>query len=223
MIRIILIVVTVALLAGQALSQDIESSLIDSVSRALEANQDSLLLSYSLGETGYRQDKWSWRSGGSSTICTVAPVIVGVLWWKFDDPDSVHEYYSGWSQTYVKNPDRTGPVALILSGIIIGPSIGYFACGKVEQGVNGIVIRSLISSSSFLLGVKLGSIRGGIFTMMIGSVVTIGFAIKDIVSVDDPVQKNDKDISCSAAPSLRIAPAYFADSGAAGLQLNLNF
>ena len=62
---------------------------------------------------------------------TLAPIAAGVIMWKLQKPQHIQKYNSQgrlyWD--YYKDPDRTLPIALIVAGVMIGPSTGYIYGG----------------------------------------------------------------------------------------------
>jgi hypothetical protein len=128
------------------------------------------------------------------------------------------------------NNDHT-PVggALILTGIIVGPSTGYFYGNCAGRGAQGILIRIATggvtvaltfavansydpdeSFSEFAAGTMAIGVAG------LGTAVIMYEAIHDISQVKSEVRKHNAGIS---SMSLSVAPKFFAQSKAFGLEL----
>jgi len=124
-------------------------------------------------------------------------------------------------------------IQLIATGVLIGPSLGYFYGGCTVRGITGIGIRvGLValtavaadaaarsssggSSGSFLEGV--GAVLG---VALVGSCVITIHAIYDIAKVKSTVRKHNRQFQ---ERSLSLVPTYFPDLDAAGLALQLTF
>lgn len=124
-------------------------------------------------------------------------------------------------------------IQLIATGVLIGPSLGYFYGGCTVRGIKGIGIRvGLValtavaadaaarsssggSSGSFLEGV--GAVLG---VALVGSCVITIHAVYDIAKVKSKVRKHNEKLR---ARSLGIVPTYSPNSDAPGLALQLTF
>ncbi len=197
------------------------------------------------GDIGY--SGFGHKSGNNAFLCsalgTFIPVVAGVAWWRFDDPRQktrTYSTYSGqpyyqWSNYgdyYYENPDRTVPICLILSGLTIGPSLGYFYGGCTSRGVTGLIIR--VGTGAVVGGVCWGLAEhsagsgleaavAGVAVGTAGALIILSDAIYDLAKVKCNVEKNNAKRAQQSSPSVILLPKYFADSGASGLQLEVNF
>ena len=170
-----------------------------------------------------------------SALSTFGPVATGALWWALDGPDAVRTYdtYGRSPGSYTKDPDRTGPITLIISGVMIGPSVGYFYGNATSRGVEGIAIRGGVAAASLIVGNEMGleiDIFGtgeadddGWLVVITGVAFVIGHAISDIASVKDHVRERNDELTYENRSSVTLTPKYFTGSGAAGLQLQVTF
>ena len=121
----------------------------------------------------------------------------------------------------------TPGVLLVASGIIVGPSLGYFYGGCGNRGGTGIAIRLGLGTLTFggmVIGASSSSgwdglgIAVGVF--LAGSGVITIHALYDIAKVESTVRKHNQKMQ---ARSLGIVPTYSPDSDAAGLALQMTF
>ena len=115
-------------------------------------------------------------------------------------------------------------VVLISSGVFIGPSLGYFYGGLAGRGLLGISIRAGFGLAGLALAPATDDC-GDSFICIPASVVigTLGVAastVYDIASVKRAVRKHNRSLGEKA---LVVTPAYFAKSGAAGIQMQIKF
>lgn len=173
-----------------------------------------------------------------SALSTFGPVATGVLWWALDGPEEIKSYSPDGRLrgSYPENPDRTGPVTLILSGIMIGPSAGYFYGDCADRGVKGTMLRVGIGALTMMAASKVASaaetgealdfsgLAAGLAVGAVGvGIITID-AIYDIGQVKNTVEnRNWKLMRQHEQTSVKLFPRYFADSGAGGLQLQVTF
>ncbi|MCJ7508357.1 MAG: hypothetical protein MUO85_06450, partial [candidate division Zixibacteria bacterium] len=170
-----------------------------------------------------------------SLFSTLIPVATGVAIWILDKPESVPNY-DPWGNVHYqdKEPNRAIPVTLILSGIFIGPSIGYFYAGESDRGLDGIGIRMVIAlGTTALLGTilakgtdtsgELGGLRiigAWALAAVIGSGLTVGHSIYDIAKVKSTVRKHNDSLKQT---TLILTPRYFVDSKTYGVGLQIKF
>jgi hypothetical protein len=128
----------------------------------------------------------------------------------------------------------TAPVILIGSGLIIGPSLGYFYGGLGARGMKGIVIRlgietaavgtALIVLSSVEEGdpwdEELGKVVLGVGVIGAGQALVLAQGIHDIAKVKGEVRKRNQSLKERA---LILSPKYFVHSRATGIQMQISF
>lgn len=161
-----------------------------------------------------------------SVMGVLLPIATGVALWKIDSPDSPHDYES---------LDRTIPVMLIVSGVVLGPSAGYFYGGCRERGATGILIRvgtgaltavaakaaaDAHESDGFM---DFSGLEAALTVGAIGSGIIVIEAIIDMALVKGAVEKKNIRIGQQKGPEVTLLPTYFADLGAGGLELNITF
>ncbi|UCC80434.1 MAG: hypothetical protein JSW64_03470 [Candidatus Zixiibacteriota bacterium] len=166
------------------------------------------------------------RAAQYSMMGVLLPIAAGVALWQIDSPDSPYGY---------ENPDRTIPVMLIVSGVVLGPSAGYFYGGCPERGATGILIRvgtgaltavaakaaaDAHESDGFM---DFSGLEAALTVGAIGSGIIVIEAIADMALVKGAVEKKNIRIGQQKGPEVTLLPTYFADSGATGLQLNVTF
>jgi hypothetical protein len=118
---------------------------------------------------------------------------------------------------------------LVASGIMVGPSLGYYygSCGG--RGGKGIAVRLGLSALTYGLGAffyyttdysgsGVEDVTPGV--LVAGSAAVTIHAICDIAKVKSTVRKHNEKIQ---ARSLGIVPTYSPDSDAPGLALQLTF
>ena len=118
----------------------------------------------------------------------------------------------------------------VITGIFLGPSLGYFYGGEAGRGLKGIAVRGSVAAASLLVGAELG-LEFNIFgtgdaddegwpIVILGAAFVTGHAIYDIAKVKGAVRKHNHQLQ---ERSLSVVPTYFPDSDAAGLALQLTF
>jgi hypothetical protein len=161
---------------------------------------------------------------------TVLPVATG-LGILFTDKDKIKRSYNAYTDkwyTYRESPNPTLPIVLLCSGIIIGPSLGYFYGGESDYGWKGIAIRSTTCLGA-LIGAEMASqetgevwngwsVWSGVFFICSG--VALVNSITDITKVRGAIREHNQFIRETA---ISLTPKYFADSGAGGLELRMTF
>ncbi|MCI0330504.1 MAG: hypothetical protein L0196_06070 [candidate division Zixibacteria bacterium] len=137
--------------------------------------------------------------------------------------------------------DEHWPIVVVAagSGILFGPSLGYFYGGRPGRGLGGIGVRLAIAGGAAAVA---GIIWSGssaeeedcglfgpcfpfippasILILAAGGVMVVAHSIYDIVQVKETVQKHNRSRQEKA---LTVAPAYFAQHGAPGLKLQARF
>jgi hypothetical protein len=141
-----------------------------------------------------------------SLFSTLIPVITGVTMLAVDKP--------------------TPGLTLISTGVILGPSAGYFYAGESIRGLIGIGIRSglgliVVASISANKDIDLGDMGLGKFIpSVMGSVVLLVCSVYDIGKVESWVRKHNDQL---LKTGLIFLPKYFAQSKALGIELKFIF
>ena len=141
-----------------------------------------------------------------SAAFTVFPTVAGIAMVTGEEGSST----GGW---------------LIISGLTLGPAIGYFSAGRVGRGFAGLGVRTLVLTGTIAL-VALGCQGGcsnedtGAKIIAVGGfVITAGLAAYDIATVRRKVP-----VEGSAHSSrIRIYPTYVAATKSPGLGVNIEF
>lgn len=170
-----------------------------------------------------------------SSATTLAPVAAGGIVWKLQSRRHIQERDAEGRVVcdYYKDPDRTLPIALVLTGIIIGPSSGYIYGGCSDQGIRGIGLRliiggaalgaaGLVANASSGESFDFGNVILAISVGGIGALFVVGYAALDIQHVEDAVrQHNARRASEKAKVSL--TPGLITSDQAPGLSLHIAF
>jgi hypothetical protein len=119
--------------------------------------------------------------------------------------------------------------ALLITGMIVGPSTGYFYGNCPGRGAQGILLRACTAGATVGLTAYLArdtdtgdfgdNIANAVLAIGVGGMgvgVLIYEAIHDISHVKSEVRMHNAGIS---SMSLRVAPKFFAQSKALGLEL----
>jgi hypothetical protein len=138
----------------------------------------------------------------------------------------------GLSMAGVGQEGGTAQMVLALSGLIVGPSLGYWYAGEVQGALKGIGLRTLSVGVGF--GVALaacsvgcdiwgsdtdGWILAGI-AAGVGAVMATVLAVNDIVRVDDRVRARNQRIK---GTSIDLGVAYVPETSSPGLQLSVHW
>ncbi len=197
-----------------------------------------LLVSYSKDESKlgglYQQEQTPFKLKSEnvglcfSLLGTFVPIGAGVLLWILDVPYHVeydrHAYFPYRIDRKVTS--RVIPIALIASGVIVGPSLGYFYAGEGWRGFKGMVIRLGTGGITVLCAALcLDSDLHNYAVLfedicIISSIVAVTDVIYDIAKVKSAVRKHN---SKPQKTSLILAPKYFTDSNAYGVGLQVRF
>jgi hypothetical protein len=164
---------------------------------------------------------------------TLIPVATGLGIW-FMDKGKIKRYddpYTDWSFSDREDPDRTLPTILIISGIMVGPSVGYFYGGEAGRGISGFSIRVGLGMLTFMgTGIAVSSsddgwdaISAAAIGISIGSGLILTHSIYDIVKVKSTIHKHNLELMRKSQTHVMLIPKYFADSGAGGLELRMTF
>jgi hypothetical protein len=165
-----------------------------------------------------------------SAFGTVIPTGLGFI---LAATRSGHEYYYndmyGYPYSYHDDPDQTVPALLISSGIILGPSLGYFYAGRPGRAFAGIGFRTAIGFGALIgafatCGWDCGEGEEAYDTawgiLIIGGALVAGSAIYDIGKVDNAVRAQNLK---HAGPKISVLPDYFPGHKTLGLRAKLTF
>ena len=159
---------------------------------------------------------------------TLAPIAAGAAIWSMQKP-TVHTttYY-----TSTEDPNRTLPLVLIATGVIIGPSVGYFYGDCDDRGSNGIVIRGLLVGAT----VAAASIAGqsqhssgfmdfsGLEAAMIAGSIGCGIILIDSIYDLCVVRKNvQSQNNRKLATRVNLTPGIASDGATPTLNLSVAF
>jgi len=121
------------------------------------------------------------------------------------------------------DPESGAGSFLLMSGLTLGPAMGYFSTGRVGRGMAGFGIRT---------GVFIGTIAAGFgicgWTCSDGqrstaqAVVIGGMAITAALAVYDIVQVRRK-LPAEAASRVRVYPTYVATAKSPGIAIRVTF
>jgi hypothetical protein len=164
-----------------------------------------------------------------SLLSTVVPITVGATIWILDKHQVKYYTHGTYTDIEEHQPSRLIPVTLIFSGIIFGPSMGYFYAGESWRGIKGMIVRLVLGGGTglcFLVAVGIGEENYANSTSpygeiaFVGGVALLADAIYDIAKVKSTVQKHNSRLQKT---SLILAPKYFADSKACGIRVQIRF
>jgi len=160
------------------------------------------------------------KARGLCIIGTLLPVAAGGLIWSLDQPE----------KKYGPSPDRTVPIVLILTGIVTGPSYGYFYAEQPGRGMLSIGIRLGIGTATWWateVAQRSSETSAKFFDhpkdkiVALGSLCLLASGIYDIVKVKNAVRKYNQIIR--ERRSLILMPKYFSESKAVGLGIEMKF
>lgn len=128
--------------------------------------------------------------------------------------------------------DKQGTSIIILlgSGLIFGPSLGYFYGGRPGRGLTGAGIRVGLAAATAVATAQaaeatkdefLNFSAFGVFSLGLAA-VTVS-SIVDIKHVKAAVRKHNRSLLEKREKMLSITPAYFAQHGAPGLNMQVQF
>ena len=122
---------------------------------------------------------------------------------------------------------------LIIAGITMGPSLGYFYGGLRKRGAMRAGQRLGLVMATYLLHkmasnkdssddpLKDSGLKETVFVIG-ASIITI-HAIYDILEVRNSVREHNNQLINQNQTSVILTPRYFANSGTGGLELRINF
>jgi hypothetical protein len=169
-----------------------------------------------------------------SSVTTYIPIVAGVFIWSLQKPKHVVEYDSegrvDWE--YDEDPNRTVPVVIIASGIVIGPSSGYFYGRCAGRGANGIMLRVITGVATVVAAcavarsgesnewMDFSNLYDAGMVAGIGAGIVIIEAAYDLARVKSTVRgHNEKALNIS----ISLSPKIFSDGNAPGLELRAMF
>lgn len=156
---------------------------------------------------------------GLCIVGILVPVSAGGLIWALDQPDK-----------YGRSPNRTIPIVLILTGIVTGPSYGYFYAQQPGRGMLSIGIRLGIGAATWWateVAQRSSETSAKFFDHPKAEIVAVGAlgilvsGIYDIVKVKNAVRKYNK--ALLEKETFILTPKYFAESQALGLGIGMKF
>ncbi len=130
----------------------------------------------------------------------------------------------------LKNDNKAIPYSLLLTGIIIGPSTGYFYGHCAGRGIKGVLGRSVtLGATAYLinraqhwhLGRSAEAYLGALAIVTLevtGVAIVVGSVIGDIIKVKAAVRLHNQR---TMSPALSVVPKYFARYNAFGFELRL--
>ena len=162
---------------------------------------------------------------------TVVPVAAGAAIIALDRPKLTTfqgpngEVYGG----NYREPDRTLPALLIMTGVLFGPSLGYLNSDRAGHGWAMFVLRTgvLFGSSFAAMGICGWDCSPGSGDAVAGAVIglaglgfTLGSAIHDIATVKRSVRETNR---ARQRVSAAVLPTYIAATGAPGVAVQVTF
>jgi hypothetical protein len=168
-----------------------------------------------------------------SLAWTLVPIAAGAVIWAIQKPEHVTEYCDGqvaWD--YAKYPNRTLPLVLAATGIMFGPSVGYFygECGT--RGATGIAIRGLMVAATVAAATAVGNSyhsEGFMDFSGLDAAITVGVVGCGIIVIDSMydlcvVKKNVRSQNDrKLAARVNLAPGFAAGSNTPTLNLHVTF
>ncbi len=169
-----------------------------------------------------------------SEVGLLGPAVIGAAIWATQSGKTVNYTAKRWygpglndyvtySDSYNEGPDRTVPIALIASGVVFGPAVGYFQGGCLKEGLISIGKRTSILAGTYALGYLTfdnalddNSLTAAV--LVSGGLLTIISAIHDVSAVKGAVREHN-----AARGKFTVSPVYFPDTDAAGVGLSIRF
>jgi len=168
-----------------------------------------------------------------SLVGTFAPIAAGVAVLAIQKPERVTYYQDQYgSYYYLKDPDRTLPLVLIATGVLIGPSAGYFYGDCADRGAKGLLIRGLIAGATIATATSVAeSVQSdefldfsGVYAGLAIGAAGAGFIVTDVVYdlckvKPNVLSRNNQRL----APRVGLVPGFSPSSGTPTLQLRVTF
>ena len=164
---------------------------------------------------------------------TLGPIAAGAAIWSMQKP-TVHTVRYDEYSTYVysEDPNRTLPLVLIATGVIIGPSVGYFYGDCDDRGSNGIVIRGLLVGATVAAALIAGQsqhssgfmdfsgLEAAITAGVVGCGIVVIDSIYDLCLVKKNVQSQN---NRKLATRVNLTPGIASDGATPTLNLSVAF
>lgn len=164
-----------------------------------------------------------------SALGTLAPVGVGLLWWRFDQPNR----REAGGYTYYDAPNRLGPAVLIAGGILLGPSLGHFYAGRkggvlLRLGVGVatpllagmLVAAGVTNDGGWLPSIDPGAMVLAAGIMAAGAVTIAGSAVYDVATASKAARRRNGEY---AGGRIRVTPTYVPAARAVGFSVRASF
>jgi hypothetical protein len=165
----------------------------------------------------------SWSLGW-----TLAPIAAGAAIWSMQKP-TVHTttYY-----TSSEDPNRTLPLVLIATGVIIGPSVGYFYGDCGDRGSTGIAIRGIVAGVTIVAATAVensyhssgfmdfSGLEAAITAGAVGCGIVVIDSIYDLCLVKKNVQSQN---NRKLATRVNLTPGIASDGATPTLNLSVAF
>ena len=134
--------------------------------------------------------------------------------------------FSGLAADGLFHIDKDNQLKTILigGGLVVGPSLGNFYGGRTDRAILGIGVRlaiiELTTTAAENEAKKAELVNLAPFVYVIGSTFLLTAIIYDLSTIEKAVGKHNRSLQERA---LTIAPAYFAQYGAPGVKLQIQF
>lgn len=167
---------------------------------------------------------------------TLVPIAAGTSAWAKHGfkRDQLGRYYaSGPVLFYYRGPSTPiAPFGLIASGAIFGPSLGYLYGGLPERGLDeaarryGIFVGTIMAAQAAQIITTWRHTKPRVARQIISGISIAGggllliTAAIDVAKTPGSVQKRNRILQ---ARTLSVTPAFFAQHGAPGLNIQLQF
>ena len=115
------------------------------------------------------------------------------------------------------------PGIMIISGILVGPSLGYFYGGLPWRGLASIGLRvggTVAVGAAIAISWDNPDNSSAEMLAWSGAALLVGSMVYDIASVKRTIRKHNRSLGGKA---LIVTPAYFAISGAPGIRMQIKF
>ena len=153
---------------------------------------------------------------------TVIPVAAGATWWVAQGPASAVGIFPS-------APDRSGPAALIATGLEVGPMFGYTSAGLGGRGWRGAALRGGLTLASFLPAFAIcgwNCSKGdpeydlAWLTIATGAGLSLASAVYDISRVKHNVRRRNQP---RPGRGFSIAPMYVPGQRSFGVNVDMRF
>jgi hypothetical protein len=164
---------------------------------------------------------------------TLGPIAAGAVIWAAQKPRHLTEYNGGflvWD--HYEDPDRTLPLVLAATGIMIGPSVGYFYGDCGNRGSAGIAIRGIVAGVTIVAATAVensyhssgfmdfSGLEAAITAGVVGCGIVVIDSIYDLCLVKKNVQtQNNRKL----ATRVNLTPGIASDGATPTLNLSVAF